>query len=80
MIKMSIAATIMLTEIMILAFNCFNLLFNLQKAMSQFIKEIEVSEKKHQNITLFITKLNVKSTKFQLYRFRKVSTSKFFSI
>ena len=80
MIKMSIAATIMLTEIMILAFNCFNLLFNLQKAMSQFIKEIEVSEKKHQNVTLFITKQNVKSTKFQLYRVRKVSTGKFFSI
>ena len=67
MIKMSMTITIMLTAIMVLVFNCFQMYFLISKKQCLSLSKKQKFQKRNtKTFTLFRTKLNVKSTKFQL--------------
>ena len=87
MIKMSIAIIIRLAAIMVLAFNCFQMLLLItKKQCSSLSKKQEFQKKSIKRFTFYSTKLNVKNNNNNKkqqqsfrYRIRKINTSTFFS-
>ena len=67
MIKMSMTRAIMLIAIMFLTFNCFQMYF----LSSQFIKETEISEKRHQKVNTLHDKTECQKYKLLVTTFVK---------